>query len=211
MRSPARRRQTGFTLVEVIIASTLLGVMMLLITGSLRMGAQSWDNGEEKLAKTSRRFVVQNFLRRHLSSMVPVAATPQPGEDQALSFSGKRNGFKYVAALPTQVKRGGLYVFNLYVGGAPGQRDLRLSITPFVQNPKAGDKVEPVDDLALVEDVDKVEFSYLPPAMQPGVGSRWSDEWAQAQMPVLIRLDIQPSDAPAWPPMLIAPKIHALR
>ena len=60
-----RRHDRGFTLIEVLLATTLLGIMMLLLTGSLRIGADSWEAGEERMAKASRLFIVESFLRRH--------------------------------------------------------------------------------------------------------------------------------------------------
>ncbi|MFI3120724.1 MAG: type II secretion system protein, partial [Methylococcaceae bacterium] len=39
------RRQSGFTLIEVLIAMTLLSIMVVLLFASLRICAQSWEQG----------------------------------------------------------------------------------------------------------------------------------------------------------------------
>ena len=54
----------GFTLIEVLIGTALLGMMMLVLTGSLRIGAESWEAGEERMVKASRLYVVEGFLSR---------------------------------------------------------------------------------------------------------------------------------------------------
>lgn len=44
-----KKSDTGFTLIEILIVMTLLGVMMVLLFGSLKICADSWHKGEKKL------------------------------------------------------------------------------------------------------------------------------------------------------------------
>jgi general secretion pathway protein J len=62
----------GFTLIEVLIAMTLLSIMVVLLFSSLRICAQSWEQGENKIAEVNEVAVVYNFFQRHLSSALPV-------------------------------------------------------------------------------------------------------------------------------------------
>lgn len=39
----------GFTLIEVLLAMTLLSVMMTLLFVSLKICAESWEKGEKKI------------------------------------------------------------------------------------------------------------------------------------------------------------------
>ena len=41
-----RLRQGGFTLLELLIAITLLGLILVLLFGGLRLGMRSWDAGQ---------------------------------------------------------------------------------------------------------------------------------------------------------------------
>ena len=56
-------RSGGFTLIEILIGTAILGIMMLILTGSLRIGAQSWEAGETRIERANRQFVIQNFLK----------------------------------------------------------------------------------------------------------------------------------------------------
>ena len=47
--SPQRRSQAGFTLVEVLIALSLLAVLMLLLTGALRSAGQTETRVDQRL------------------------------------------------------------------------------------------------------------------------------------------------------------------
>lgn len=210
------RRQAGFTLLEVIIGATLLSIMMLLLTGSLRISAESWDAGEERMAKASRMFVVLNFLRGHMGGLLPVAGTRKDGEID-FAFKGGPDSLEYVAALPEQVKAGGLYRFRLYVSNAGGHKDLRVAIIPHKVGGEQDSKAEPLDDLPLVEKVEEVKLSYLPLVVQNNnplgerIAVKWNFEWQEPQLPALVRLEITPENEDPWPALVIAPKIQMLR
>ncbi|MGZ8218213.1 prepilin-type N-terminal cleavage/methylation domain-containing protein [Methylomagnum sp.] len=213
-----RAANGGFTLIEVLIGATLLAVMMTLLMGSLRIGAQSWEMGEERMAKASRMFIVENFLRSHIESLLPVAATLKNGVMEP-AFQGRQDTLSYVAPLPEQVKLGGLYRFDLYISKGE-KKDLRMAILPYNTLPDKVDTTEPLDDLALLENIEELKLAYLP-RPNPGGGLnplqgqnqdiKWSDEWRENQMPALIRIDIKPAGEDAWPTLLIAPKTLMLR
>ena len=40
------RPQTGFTLLELVVAITLMGVVLVLLYSGLRLGLNGWDGGE---------------------------------------------------------------------------------------------------------------------------------------------------------------------
>ncbi|WP_432743015.1 prepilin-type N-terminal cleavage/methylation domain-containing protein [Methylobacter sp. G7] len=62
----------GFTLIEVLIAMTLLSIMVVLLFSSLSICAKSWEQGESKIAEVNEAAVVYNFFQRHLSSAIPL-------------------------------------------------------------------------------------------------------------------------------------------
>ena len=67
-----RARQSGFTLVEVIVAMVLLGSMMLLLYSGLTFALRSWDAGDVNGRRTAERVLGENFLRRELSELFPM-------------------------------------------------------------------------------------------------------------------------------------------
>lgn len=213
-------RQLGFTLMEVLLATALLGIMMLLLTGSLRIGATSWEAGEERMAKASRLFIVESFLRRHIGTLLPVTSVNSQGEMEP-SFRGTPDMLSYVAPLPDQLEGGGLYRFQLYVAGQNENRALRIAIIPYSSGPSQGQTLsdpKPVDDLALVEPLVNVKFDYFGPVNDAGNPSptgapagKWVKEWREYQLPTLIRIEIEREGEDPWPELLIAPKSLMLR
>ena len=47
------RSQSGFTLLELVVAITLMGLVLVMLYSGLRLGLTSWDNGEQR-AETQR-------------------------------------------------------------------------------------------------------------------------------------------------------------
>lgn len=213
------RIQAGFTLLEVMIGATLLSVMMVILTGALRVSADGWDAGEERMARASRLFIVENFLRNHISSLAPVAGTVKNGQLEP-SFHGTAESLTYVAPMPEQVNAGGLFRFQIYVGKNGESRDLRVAITPYVATPGMEKEVEPIDDLALVERIKSLRVAYLARrnfgagqelSLPGGSQKEWTEEWTQNQLPAVIRIDIELEDEEPWPTLMIVPKTLVLR
>jgi len=207
-----RQVSAGFTLIEVLIATTLLGVMMLLLFGSLRIGIASWDSGEDKMARASRLFLVENFLRNHIGSALPLVEMEE-FEGVATSLKGGEDWLEYVSTLPPQVKAGGLYRFRLYVAGNGHHRDLKVAMRPYVSNPNAGktaEAAEPIEDVLLLENLDRIQFSYLPENSRIGQQDRpaWRSEWRQPQLPMLVQVEIEPKNETPWPALVIALRTH---
>lgn len=213
----AAERSAGFTLLEVLIGTTLLAIMMLLLTSSLRIGAESWDAGEDRMARASRMFIVANFLRSHIASLLPVGGTVRNGQPQP-AFQGDSGELAYVAPLPEQVEAGGLYRFRLYLAEEGEHRDLRVNISPYVTGPQQNEPPTALDDLPLLENIKGLRLSYLGPSgparhynpiqQQP---MQWTDEWHNNQLPALIRIDIEPEGESPWPSLYIAIRTLMLR
>jgi general secretion pathway protein J len=203
------RTAAGFTLLEVLIATSLLGMMMVVLTGSLRIGAASWDAGEERMAEAGRLFTVQNFLRHHIGSALPLTGTIEGGRT-VFMFRGGINHLEYVAALPPQVHTGGLYRFSLYVSKGEEVRDLRLAIFPYQSGPNMKEVAEPVDDLVLMENIGSLRLNYWTRGNQQQ-SPEWLEEWEQNLLPALVRMEIEPAQGEPWPTLTIAPKIQRIR
>jgi len=57
------RRAHGFTLVELLIALTLLALISAVIFGALDLSGRSWDRGEVRAEATARNFFVPTSKR----------------------------------------------------------------------------------------------------------------------------------------------------
>lgn len=195
------KESRGFTLIEVLIATTLLAAMALLLTGSLRVGAGTWDKGEATVERTSRMLLVQQFLRTQLEAALPLIEQVEPNRS-VLSFRGTGQGLEYVAALSPHI-RGGLYRFRLYLSPRDGSTDLRLAMQHW-----GAESV--LDDVLVLERVEAFRIAYLSWNEQTREWA-WLEEWHQMFMPKQIRITLKPEGEEVWPPLQVIPRIDALR
>ena len=105
----------GFTLLEMLVGLTLLGVMLILIYASLNVGLRAWDTGEKRVSEAARQRVVQSFLRRELSQLFPVRWRGIP--ESKIAFEGAKDELKFVTMLTlgASAREGGLQWGHLYV------------------------------------------------------------------------------------------------
>src|SRR5205085_6680608 len=61
----------GFTLVEMLVALTLLALMAGVLFGSLQLAGRSWEGGEAKAASVDAMRQTQMFLRGQLAGALP--------------------------------------------------------------------------------------------------------------------------------------------
>lgn len=211
-----RAAQAGFTLMEVLIAATLLAVMMTLILGSLRIGVDSWSTGERRSASTSRMLVTSNFLRTHLSAVLPLFLPPSKGKFGSdatglrpqFLFRGEQGWLQYAGTLPPQVL-GGMYRFDLHWVQSNERSELRLTIWPLSPS-DAGKVQDPIDDVTILENVESFAISYFKLNELEG-RSEWLKEWNEENMPALIRIEITVAGEEAWPPLVVAPRPEVRR
>ena len=73
-RGPGRR-PAGFTLLELVVAITLIGLILVVLYGGLRLGLNGTDSGEQRAEASNRLRLVQEFLRRQLAQSMTVYRT----------------------------------------------------------------------------------------------------------------------------------------
>ena len=59
-----KNRQTGFTLLELILSIAILSAVLVTIYATLSMGSRTWDKGERDIEKVQRMRVVMDALRK---------------------------------------------------------------------------------------------------------------------------------------------------
>jgi general secretion pathway protein J len=194
----ANRRQAGFTLLELIVAITLMGLVLVVLYSGLRLGLNSWDGGEQRAETTNRLRLAQEFLRRQLAQSITVYQI-NDRQEQSVVFAGRPDEIEFVAPMLAQLGQGGLY--RVRIGVADGRLWIRWR--PYLPtNPEAGEERETV----LLEGVSEVEWAYFGPEQdnEPESPPRWRSDWTSTQRrPQLVRLNLN-LDGNPWPDLVAA-------
>jgi len=88
------RRDYGFTLLELLISIVMLGIIILIIVGAMRLGFRSVDAGEKKMESLERIRASFNIMDSQIQSLVPLTYEEEgetkfyfAGEKESLQFS----------------------------------------------------------------------------------------------------------------------------
>lgn len=178
-------RRPGFTLLEMLVAMTLLAFIMVAgqqaIALAARAAAPRGDGGHS--------FLVRHQIADWLETSMPVRSTRR--ERAPLVFAGEPSSVRFVTDLPERFGMAGPHVMTL--AQAPG--GLLATWQPLRPNADA-----PVGQRLMLEGVDRVSFRYWDGSDDRG----WHDLWAPGpRLPNMIRMNFEGGAAQAWPPILV--------
>ena len=126
----------GFTLLELLIALALLGLISALLYGSLSLSANSWDRGEQKVEQATDMRLTEEMLRQTLAAQHPLRF--HKVVDQPLYFAGGTDSLSFAAAMPGRAG-GGMFYFRVAL--APAGERSRLTLARII--PDYGAKAPP--------------------------------------------------------------------
>ena len=211
MSMSRRLRQQGFTLLELLIALTLLGLILVLLFGGLRLGVRSWDASQKQVDSLNSVRSLENFLRRELSVAYPYRW--KAGPTRRLAFLGERDKLSFVAQLPSRVGGGGLYVISIALEQQGKQKRIVWRYLPVnAQMQDFSALAETTQMVLAASELDQVEdigLSYFGQENERAV-PRWLDRWDNgAILPTLIRVQVRLANGAEWPDFVVAPMLSS--
>ena len=185
------QRTAGFTLVELLLAITLMSILLGLTYTGLRAATRSSLRGEALLTAGGELRASHQFIRRQLNQMLPLAfAETDDANALRIVFEGDAKRIQYVAPMPGYLGAGGpqvqrIEVVNDGVGGMVIQFSHAL-LQGFEE-----DRLYDREPVVLLEGVSSAGFEFLTED-EEGVLIGWTTSWDQQdRLPVAVRLDLE--------------------
>jgi general secretion pathway protein J len=203
--APRSGTEAGFTLVELLVAMTMLGLLTVLLFGGLRFGTRAWERGEAHSTGVDDVRFAEQFLRRELSDAYPLfvsAGTLQPH----VSFEGDARSMSFLGPAPRSLSRAGRAQITLTA--AASGKDTKLLVTARPELAFHDDDQATTTDV-LIDGFKSLTFSYFG-AEGPSDPPLWHERWhEQPARPKLIRIQgrFADGDARQWPDLIVAPEI----
>ncbi len=186
----------GFTLVEVLIALAVFGLVLAGIVQGIQFGLRAWAVQDRLVSGRADLDAVHRVLRGLVARMDPGSATNPP------RLHGSRSEFTFTTDLPE-------------AAGDPLQRhvDVALLMTPAhvllmrwtPHTHTLGGTAAASSDTAMLTGLSAIHFQYLYPAGAKNSG--WTETWSADYLPRLVRihLDFPASDPRHWPDIVAEP------
>lgn len=217
-----RRNQRGVTLLELLIAVTLMSLLSGGILYALRVGLQALEKTNNRFLANRRVIGVERALQQQLAGLMPVGADclgPEgvPTGARTRFFEGRAQSMRFVTNYSLNESARG-YPRIVEYSVIPGKDNigLRLIVNESVYtgptslmghcvgmavDPERGfplpifRRIEPrLDSFVLADKIAGVRFVFLE-TLPPPVLQRWSSTWSAPAWPAAIRMEIVPLDA----------------
>ena len=190
--------QRGFTLLEVIIAMMISGLLLSLLYSGLSNSLWQWQSIERVSQQSSQQYLFLQHLRQQLQQAIKVT-----DNDQTILFNGTDKELSFIAPLELEQIGGGLYQYSLRQQIINDLSVLQLHIQTF-HNEEDQPEPSPIETLELYRGVEPIRFAYAD--ADRGGTVTWQDHWQlQQELPVAVRLttDATSPSMRQWPDILV--------
>ena len=189
IRSRAHTGVTGFSLVELLLALSLMSMLLALAYGGLRASTRATDKGQAILEDSSRIRMAHQFVRKQLNQMAPLVFAESDDQQERTVFEGEAKKIRYVAPMPGYLGFGGPQVQELAVVSADEGYALVLSHALLQEFEEENLYLR--DPIVLIESIEFAEFSFLG-RDESGELTAWTTQWDQKEMiPEAVSLEIE--------------------
>jgi general secretion pathway protein J len=193
-------QDSGFTLVEILIAMTLFSVILVLVFSALHTSNKSWLASERQIETNEEQRLVLSFIKRQISQTVPLLQLD--GKENTLVFKGEEDSLQFVSSLPAHRGGGGLYLLSLSV-----DEGLTLHYQVVTSDIELVDELddEKSKEQLLIANIDKIAFSYFGSEISNETPV-WRDQWTdQKRLPDLVSMRITSKSASDYWPEVVIP------
>lgn len=235
-----KRSRTGVTLIEVLIAVSLVGLLSVGILMALRVGMSAMDKANRSLMDNRRAVGARRIIEEQLAGFMPVIAVFAPSPEGAGMkipfFEGREQSMRFVSSYSLQEAARGLpQILEFQVIPGEQERGVRLVVNENLysgprsagafclgpgRDPELGVQTQrfiPImvgpRSFVLADHLAYCHFSYLG-ALQENAPEQWLPAWAPMnRWPLGIRIQMAPLDAGAGrlKPMTVTATVHVNR
>jgi general secretion pathway protein J len=193
------RRARGFTLVEVLVAISLLSVVMLGLGAALRTMGDAEQRIDQRISRADEMRMAAGFMRSALARVSWRQVVPPPPARPGVLFGGTPQSVTWVGVMPARFGAGGRYFFRIAPEDTAQGRALVVRFTPWKDQAAFPDWSQ-AEGRVLVKGVQSLRMVFFDgEAVQPA----WVNEWtATDRTPDRVLIELETAQG-AWPPLFL--------
>lgn len=198
------KRQHGFTLLEMLIAFTLVSLLFLALFAAFNTIGRSWDAADTRINKTEDMRLITDFLRRQLSQAMVVRIKGE-GEESVYAFEGTSSSLRYAAPLQPLQHQGGVFLIELNIVGGGKGKSLEMLYAPYRPELTWDEAFKDAEPVLVFDGLQDAEFEYFGVDDLQNVDEdpEWHSDWEDKMFyPHMLKLTLADKEQ-AWPDMLI--------
>ena len=89
-----KKREQGFTLLELLISLTILTMVTVIIGAGLRLAMNAWEKGDIETGETQKLRILSSMFSQQLKSVFPYMT--EIDSEQVIVFEGDKNSILFV-------------------------------------------------------------------------------------------------------------------
>jgi len=164
------RKDHGFTLLELLISIVMLGIIILIIVGAMRLGFRSVDAGEKKMESLERIRASFNIIDSQIQSLVPLTYGEESGKDEGTYyFAGEKESLQFSTNYSIWGGQKGYVVVTYKVLSEGNGKPVLYASENIVG-------IESSKETKLLDDFDTFYFEYFYKDPTQEVGN-WVEQW----------------------------------
>lgn len=207
--------QAGVTLIEVLVAITLLSMLSVGMMVAMQIGLSSFAKTDRRLMDDRRVSGAQRLVEQELEGMMPVVSPCGRSGMKIGFFQGEPQVMRLVSTFSLQQAwRGQPQILELFIipgedgngvrlvvneipyAGPFGAGQLCLGVTPDTLTGATVPHFAPVipspNSFVLGDKLSYCHFAFLSPGTQPDMPPFWSERWSHPGWPLAVRIDMAP-------------------
>ncbi len=179
-----RAPRSGFTLLEMLLAITLLSMIVTAILGGLHLGRRAWESGKtyetvSEIEEAAR--AINGQLARAASIRMP----PQANGGQSVAFRGSSDRCRFLALSEGGAQWGGLILTEI-AGPQGAHEDVALWTSVFRPSPGLEAPRELMRRVSVLRNAAYFRLSYFG-EVENGRPPAWTDQWIDhSDLPLLV-------------------------
>jgi len=193
-------RNQGFTLIEMLLAITLMAAILALVYGGMRATTRATLRGETLIASTQSMRMSHQFISRQIHQMLPLRWDGK--DEEGVMFEGDSSSITWVGPMPGYLGFGGPQLQRLDI--ARGENGQELHFRHAILNDGKAE-IESQEPIVLLTGVEDLSFDFLKQDEKADTAS-WQANWdEEGNVPLAVRMKLDFEDngtGLVWPDLV---------